>query len=251
MSLRFALRVCKLFQPSRMPRCFNKTTNINILKLDILSQNNLHKLFNSRQTFCTGLPQKEKISSFPIPDASQLPEDLQKLMENAKEKGGFIPNVFQALSHRPEELRAFVKFYDAIMEDRNGGHLTKADKEMIVVAVSSYNKCRYCIIAHSALFRIYSKNKLLADQVAANWETADLDERQKAILQFAMKVTKCEALSEKDFETLTQHGLDREDAWDIGSVVAFFSLSNRMAYLTSMVPNEEFYLLGRVPKQKK
>lgn len=193
----------------------------------------------------------QQISRYPIPNSSQVPEDLQRLMEEAKEKGGFIPNVFQALSHRPKDLRAFVNYYETVMEDRPGGHLSKADKEMIIVAVSAYNKCRYCIVAHSALFRIYSKNRILADQVAANWETADIDDRQRTILKFAILVTTCQPLSDKDFEELNQHGLDQEDAWDIGSVVAFFSLSNRMAFLTSMVPNEEFYMLGRLPKAPK
>ncbi|XP_059179301.1 uncharacterized protein LOC131958343 [Physella acuta] len=194
---------------------------------------------------------KQHISRYPVPDVRTLPSDMQKLIDEAKEKAGFVPNVFQTLSHRPKEMQAFVNYYDAVMEDRTGGHLTKADKEMIVVAVSAYNKCRYCIIAHSALFRIYSKNRILADQIAANWQTADIDDRQRSILNFALQVTKCEPLSETHFDALRQHGLDEEDAWDIGSVVALFSLSNRMAYLTSMVPNEEFYMLGRVPKEKK
>ncbi|CAL1536077.1 unnamed protein product [Lymnaea stagnalis] len=194
---------------------------------------------------------KQQISRYPIPDSSHVPEDMQRLMEEAKEKAGFVPNVFQALSHRPKELRAFVNYYDTVMEDRAGGHLSKADKEMIIVAVSAYNKCRYCIIAHSALFRIYSKNRILADQIAANWETADIDERQRSILKFAMLIATCQPLSDKDFEVLSQQGLDQEDAWDIGSVVAFFSLSNRMAFLTSMAPNEEFYMLGRLPKSPK
>ncbi|RUS89349.1 hypothetical protein EGW08_002869 [Elysia chlorotica] len=193
---------------------------------------------------------KKPISRFPIPEVDTLPPDMQELLNETEEKAGFVPNVFKTLSHRPEEMRAFVNYYDAVMIGREDGNLTKADRELIVVAVSAHNKCRYCIVAHSALHRIFSKNRILADQVAANWETADIDDRQKAILEFAMQVAVCKPLSERHFEELYKHGLDEEDAWDIGSVVALFSLSNRMAFLTSMTPNEEFYMLGRVDKPK-
>ncbi|GFO37939.1 alkylhydroperoxidase ahpd core:uncharacterized peroxidase-related protein [Plakobranchus ocellatus] len=194
---------------------------------------------------------EKPISRFPIPEVGTLPPDMQEVMKEAKEKAGFLPNVFKTLSHRPEEMRAFVHYYDVVMNGREDGHLTKADRELIIVAVSAFNKCRYCIIAHSALHRIFSKNRILADQVAANWETADLDERRRAILKFAMQVAECKPLTESHFEELYQHGLEKEDAWDIGAVVALFSLSNRMAFLTSMTPNEEFYMLGRVDKPNK
>ncbi|KAK3744070.1 hypothetical protein RRG08_018699 [Elysia crispata] len=173
------------------------------------------------------------ISRFSIPKIDTLPPDMQELMNESMEKAGFVPNVFKTLSHRPEEMRAFVNYYDVVMSGRENGNLTKADRELIIVAVSAHNNCRYCIVAHSALHRIFSKNRILADQVAANWETADLDDRQKAILDFAMQVAVCRPLSERHFEELYKHGLDEEDAWDIGSVVALFSLSNRMAFLTT------------------
>ncbi|GFO37938.1 alkylhydroperoxidase ahpd core:uncharacterized peroxidase-related protein [Plakobranchus ocellatus] len=190
------------------------------------------------------------MSRFTIPEVDTLPPDMQQLMKEYKEQAGYIPNGFKAMSHKPEELRVFVHYFDVVMNGRENGHLTKADKELIIVAVSALNKCRYCIAAHSALHRIFSKSPVLADQIAANWETADLNERQKAILKFAMQVADCKPLTESHFEELYQHGLEKEDAWDIGAVVAFFSLSNRMALLTSIAPNEQFYTLGRVSKPK-
>uniref|UniRef100_A0A0B7BPF8 Carboxymuconolactone decarboxylase-like domain-containing protein n=1 Tax=Arion vulgaris TaxID=1028688 RepID=A0A0B7BPF8_9EUPU len=191
------------------------------------------------------------ISRFSIPDVSTVPSDMRAVMDEALEKGGFLPNIFKTLSHRPDEMRAFVNYHSVVMGDREGGHLTKADKEMIIVAVSSKNNCAYCIIAHSALCRIYSKNTVLADQIVANWETADIDDRQRAILTFSITLANCQPLSDQHFEALYKHGLDKEDAWDIGSVVALFSLSNRMAFLTGMIPNEEFYMLGRIPRPPK
>ncbi|XP_064616440.1 uncharacterized protein LOC135480520 [Liolophura sinensis] len=195
------------------------------------------------------LPDSSEISRYPIPPRESLPEDVQRTMNEVEEKGGFLPNVFQTLSYRPDEFRAFFNYYDVLMAtDR--GNLTKADKEMIVVATSSKNNCLYCIIAHGALHRIYSKNPVLADQIAANWRTADLDERQRAILEFAMDVANCEAPSEDRLKNLEKHGLDRDDAWDIGAITAFFAMSNRMAFVTNMKPNEEFYMLGRMPREK-
>lgn len=205
----------------------------------------------ARLTHGSSSSDKKLISRYPIPDEDTLPPDMQELMSETMKKAGFVPNVFKTLSHRPEEMRAFVNYYDVVMRDRENGHLTKADRELIIVAVSAHNNCRYCVVAHSALHRIFSKNHILADQVVANWETADLDDRQKAILKFAMQVAVCRPVSDSHFEELYKHGLDEEDAWDIGSVVALFSLSNRMAFLTSMVPNEEFYMLGRVNKPNK
>ncbi|KAH9500268.1 hypothetical protein Btru_073584 [Bulinus truncatus] len=194
---------------------------------------------------------KSSISYFSVSQDCEMPQDMLRLMEEAREKLGFVPNVYQALSHRPNEMRAYVTYYETLMDDRNGSHLTKGDKEMIFIAVSAFNKCTYFIIAHSAYFRIFTHNRILADQIAANWETADLDDRQRSILQFAMKLTKCEQLMEKDFGDLQNYGLDREDAWDIGAVVSFCSLSNRMAFLTNMMPNEHFYSLSRIPQPDK
>jgi uncharacterized peroxidase-related enzyme len=210
------------------------------------------RLLHNRYASTDGKSKEDRpISRYPIPDRSTVPSDMRQVMEEALEKGGFVPNVFQALSHRPDEMRAFVNFHGVVMGDREGGHVTKGDKELIIVAVSALNNCLYCIIAHGALCRIYNKNSVIADQVAANWETADIDDRQRAILTFAMTVAKCQPLSDEHFQALYKHGLDKEDAWDIGAVVALFSLSNRMAFLTGMVPNKEFYMLGRVPKPAK
>ncbi|CAG5134767.1 unnamed protein product [Candidula unifasciata] len=213
---------------------------------------NSHSLIRLNRCLSSGQSKPERpISRFPIPDISEIPSDLREVIEEAQEKAGFTPNVFKTLSYRPNEMRAFVNYHNAVMENREGGNLTKADKEMIIVAVSAFNKCTYCIIAHSALCRIYSKNTILADQIAANWETADIDDRQRAILTFAMAVAKCQPLSDQHFEELYKHSLNQADAWDIGSVVALFSLSNRMAFLTSMRPNEELYMLGRIPRPPK
>ncbi|XP_033763153.1 uncharacterized protein LOC117344499 [Pecten maximus] len=188
-------------------------------------------------------------SRFPVPDIEDLPQDMRDRMTEVEEKSGFMPNVFNAMSYRPDDLRCFMNYYDVVMGDR--GNLTKADKEMIIVATSSENGCLYCIIAHGALHRIYSRNPHVADQLAANWKTSDIDGRQYAILDFALDVCHCRPLSEEKFENLYKHGLTKEDAWDIGAVVALFALSNRMAYLTNMKPNKEFYLMGRVKREQK
>ncbi|KAK3581435.1 hypothetical protein CHS0354_031755 [Potamilus streckersoni] len=192
--------------------------------------------------------QSDDVFRFSPTPLNRLPDDLQLYLKPVEEKTGFMPNVFKAMSYRPDELRAFINYYDIVMAER--GSLTKADKEMIIVATSAENKCQYCIIAHGALHRIFSKNPHLADQLAANWRTAELDDRQRSILDFAMDLCHCQPLSEEKFQNLEKHGLSLEDAWDIGGVVALFALSNRMAYLTNMKPNKEFYLIGRVPKNK-
>jgi uncharacterized peroxidase-related enzyme len=187
------------------------------------------------------------ISRYPVPSLDGLPEDIRSRILAVQEKSGFVPNVFLALAHRPEEFRAFFAYHDALM-DKEGG-LTKAEREMIVVATSGANECQYCVVAHGAILRIRAKNPHVADQVAVNYRKADITPRQKAMLDFAMKVSRqAERVGEEDFEALRAHGFNDEDAWDVGAIASFFALSNRMANLTNMRPNEEFYLLGRVPK---
>ncbi len=189
--------------------------------------------------------QSEKpISRYPVPALTDLPEDILGMVTTVQEKIGFIPNVFLAYAHRPEECRAFFAMHDALM--LREGNLTKADKEMIVVAISGGNNCLYCVVAHGAILRILSKQPLVADQVAINYLKADITPRQRAMIEFAMKINKqSHLLSDEDFETLAAHGLDREDVWDIAGITAFFGLSNRMANLMSMRPNDEFYSMGR------
>jgi len=187
---------------------------------------------------------KPPISRFPIPALETLPTDLRERIAKVQEKAGFVPNVFLVLAHRPDEFRAFFAYHDALM--LREGALTKAEKEMIVVATSAANDCTYCIVAHGAILRVYSKRPLIADQVAANYLKADLSPRERAILDFAMKVaTESHRVEESDFARLMAHGLAREDVWDVGAIAAFFALSNRMANLTAMRPNDEFYTLGR------
>ncbi len=189
------------------------------------------------------------ISRFPVARLEDLPEDIRRRILEVQEKSGFVPNVFLALAHRPAEWRAFFAYHDALMEKDSG--LSKAEREMIVVATSGANRCQYCVVAHGAILRIRAKNPLLADQVAVNYLKADLTPRQKAMLAFAMKVAlDAGAIEEGDFEALRAHGFSGDDIWDIGAVAAFFALSNRMANLTAMRPNDEFYLMGRVPKAK-
>ncbi len=189
------------------------------------------------------------ISRYPIPRLEDLPEDIRARILEVQEKSGFIPNVFLALAHRPAEWRAFFAYHDALMEKDSG--LTKAEREMIVVATSNANGCQYCVVAHGAIVRIRAKNPLLADQVAINYRKADITPRQKAMLDFAMKVALDSAsVGDVDYATLHEHGFNDEDIWDIGAVSAFFGLSNRMANMTAMRPNDEFYLMGRVPKVK-
>ena len=189
-------------------------------------------------------PASPPISRFPVPDLAGLPDDIRARILAVQEKSGFVPNVFLALAHRPDEFRAFFAYHDALMD--KPGNLTKAEREMIVVATSNANQCQYCVVAHGAILRIRAKNPLVADQVAVNYRKADITPRQKAMLDFAMKVSaQSYAVGDDDFEALRGHGFDMEDAWDIAAIAAFFGLSNRMANVTSMRPNDEFYGMGR------
>ena len=188
------------------------------------------------------------ISRFPVPELKDIPEDIRSRILAVQEKSGFVPNVFLALSHRPDECRAFFAYHDALM-DKEGG-LSRAEREMIVVATSNANQCQYCVVAHGAILRIRAKNPLVADQVAVNYRKADITPKQKAMLDFAMKVClRSGEINDDDFETLRGHGFTDEDIWDIGAISAFFGLSNRMANMTSMRPIDEFFLLGRVPRK--
>jgi uncharacterized peroxidase-related enzyme len=187
------------------------------------------------------------ISRYPVPDIDDLPRDIKNRILEVQASSGFIPNVFLALSRRPEEFRAFMAYHDALMEKEGG--LTKAEREMIVVATSSANQCNYCVVAHGAILRIRANNPLIADQVAINHRKADITPRQKAMLDFALKVAlRSGEVSDADFENLRAHGFSGEDIWDIGAISGFFALSNRMANMINMRPNDEFYLMGRVPK---
>ena len=189
------------------------------------------------------------ISRYPVPDLGTLPEDIRARILAVQEKAGFVPNVFPALAHRPDEFRAFFAYHDALMEKAGG--LTKAEREMIVVATSGANHCHYCIVAHGAILRIYAKNALVADQIAANYRKADVTSRQKAMLAFALKVALASSeIVDADYSALREHGFTDEDIWDIGAIAAFFALSNRMADLTAMRPNDEFFAMGRVPRMK-
>ena len=194
------------------------------------------------------MSERPPVSRYPVPELGELPEDVRARILEVQEKAGFVPNVFLALAHRPAEFRAFFAYHDALMLKE--GNLSKAEREMIVVATSGANECLYCVVAHGAILRIYAKNPLVADQVALNYRDADIAPRQKAMLAFALKVARnAAALDDGDFEALRAHGWTDEDAWDIGAIAAFFALSNRMAGLTRMRPNDEFYLLGRLPKK--
>ena len=190
----------------------------------------------------------KRISRFPVPELKELPDDIRERILAVQEKSGFVPNVFLALAHRPDEFRAFFAYHDALMEKEDG--LTKGEREMIVVATSGLNQCIYCVVAHGAILRIREKNPHLADQIATNYRKADITERQKAMLDFAVKVSlEAHEVNDTDFEKLREQGFSDEEIWDIGAITSFFSLSNRMANLTTMRPNDEFYLLGRVPKE--
>ena len=187
------------------------------------------------------------ISRYPVPALEALPQDVRERILEVQHKAGFVPNVFLTLAHRPDEFRAFFAYHDALMLKESG--LTKAEREMIVVATSGANDCLYCIVAHGAILRIYAKDPLVADQVAVNYRKADVTPRQKAMLAFALKVaTRSQEIEDDDFTALRGHGFGDEDIWDIGAIAAFFALSNRMANMISMRPNDEFYLLGRVPR---
>jgi uncharacterized peroxidase-related enzyme len=190
---------------------------------------------------------KPPISRFPVPELKDLPEDIRARILAVQEKSGFVPNVFLALAHRPDEFRAFFAYHDALMEKEGG--LTKAEREMIVVATSGANSCQYCVVAHGAILRIRAKNPYVADQVAVNYRKADITPRQKAMLDFALKVALAShTIEDADFEALRAHGFSDADIWDIGAIAAFFAMSNRLANLGSIRPNDEFYLLGRLPK---
>lgn len=189
------------------------------------------------------------ISRYPVPELKALPEDIRQRILEVQEKAGFVPNVFLTLAHRPDEFRAFFAYHDALML-KDGG-LTKGEREMIVVATSAANQCLYCVVAHGAILRIYEKKPLVADQVAVNYLKADIPPRQRAMLDFALKVCKAShEIGDADFAALREHGFSDEDAWDIAAITAFFGLSNRMANTISMRPNDEFFLMGRVPKGK-
>ncbi len=191
------------------------------------------------------------ISRWPVPELQDLPEDLRTRILEVQDKAGFVPNVFLALAHRPAEWRAFMAYHDALLLKETGS-LSKGEREMIIVATSAVNQCLYCVVAHGAILRIYEKKPLIADQLATNYRKADITPRQRAMLDFAMKVcTHAAAIEDADFEALRAHGFDDEDIWDIGAITAFFGLSNRMANLSAMRPNDRFFLMGRVPREKK
>ncbi len=196
------------------------------------------------------MSQSLPISKFPVPELKDLPEDIRSTILAVQEKAGFVPNVFLTLAHRPAEFRAFFAYHDALML-KDTGSLTKADREMIVTATSAKNNCLYCVVAHGALLRIYAKNPLVADQVTVNHLKADITPRQKAMLDFAIKVCLDSAsVTEEDYGLLRTQGFDDEDIWDIAGITAFFGLSNRMANVIGMRPNPEFFLMGRVEKPK-
>ena len=193
----------------------------------------------------------EPISRYPVPELKDLPDDLRTRILEVQDKAGFVPNVFLVLAHRPAEWRAFMAYHDALLLKETGS-LSKGEREMIIVVTSAANQCLYCVVAHGAILRIYEKKPLIADQLATNYRKADITPRQRAMLDFAMKVcTDSAAVDEADFAALRAHGFDDEDIWDIGAITAFFGLSNRMANLSGMRPNDAFYLMGRVPRDKK
>lgn len=184
------------------------------------------------------------ISRFPVPAIDALPDDIRERILAVQEKSGFVPNVFLTLAHRPDEFRAFFAYHDALMNKAEG--LTKAEREMIVVATSNANQCQYCVVAHGAILRVRAKNPLIADQVAVNYRKADITPRQKAMLDFAMKVSaRAYEVGDDDVATLQGHGFSEDDIWDIAAIAAFFGMSNRLANVTSMRPNDEFYAMGR------
>ena len=187
------------------------------------------------------------ISRFPVPELSELPEDMRQRILAVQEKSGFVPNVFLALAHRPAEWRAFFAYHDALMEKEGG--LTKAEREMVVVATSNANGCQYCVVAHGAILRIRARKPLIADQVAINYRKADITPKQRAMLDFAMKVAlDSAAINDDDHAALRQQGFSDDDIWDIAAIAAFFGMSNRLANMANMRPNDEFYLLGRQPR---
>jgi uncharacterized peroxidase-related enzyme len=205
---------------------------------------NAHPLSRLTRIYSMTQPTSQR---FPVPAIDTLPDDIRTRLLAVQEKSGFVPNVFLTLARRPDEFRAFFAYHDALMDKDSG--LTKAEREMIVVATSSANQCQYCVIAHGAILRIRAKNPLIADQIAVNYRKADITSRQRAMLDFAMKVSaEAQRVSEADFAALASHGFSDDDIWDIAAVAAFFALSNRIANVTGMRPNDEFYLMGRLPK---
>ena len=196
-------------------------------------------------------PALPKISRYPVPELADLPPDMRERILAVQEKSGFVPNVFLALAHRPAEWRAFMAYHDALLV-KDTGSLTKGEREMIIVATSAANQCLYCVVAHGAILRIYEKKPLVADQVAVNYLKADISPRQRAMLDFAMKVClHSYEVDEADFTVLHGHGFDDDDIWDIAAITGFFGLSNRLANVSAMRPNDEFYLMGRLPKPAK
>lgn len=190
---------------------------------------------------------------YPYADLADVPQDVREAILAVQEKSGFVPNVFLLLARRPAEFRAFFAYHDALMlrTEEDGSHLSKGDREMVVTSISAANRCTYCVVAHGALLRIYEKQPLVADQVAVNHRTADITPRQRAMLDFAHKVNAASAeVEQADIDALATHGLDAEDAWDIAGITAFFGMSNRIASTTGLMPNDEFYLMGRVPRQR-
>jgi uncharacterized peroxidase-related enzyme len=202
----------------------------------------MRRVYKIKDTFMTA-------ARYPFPDLNTLPDDIKSRILETQEKAGFIPNVFLMLARRPAEWRAFFAYHDALML-KEDGNLTKGDREMIVTTTSAVNQCLYCVVAHGAILRIYEKKPLIADQVAINYLKADISPRQHAMLDFAMKVcTASHEINDNDFAALAQHGLDDEDAWDIAAITAFFGMSNRVANTMHIMPNPEFYLMGRMPKK--
>ncbi len=201
------------------------------------------------------------ISRYPVPDLADLPEDMRTRILDVQQKAGFVPNVFLALAHRPAEWRAFMAYHDALLvkdtgtltdQQGSGQSLTKGEREMVIVVTSAVNQCLYCVVAHGAILRVYEKKPLIADQLAVNYRKADITPRQRAMLDFAFKITTASHLiDDSDHAALRAHGFGDDDIWDIGAISAFFGLSNRMANLSGMRPNDEFYLMGRVPKAPK
>jgi uncharacterized peroxidase-related enzyme len=208
-----------------------------------------------------GMNTPPPISRFPVPTLAELPEDLRQRILEVQEKAGFVPNVFLALAHRPAEMRALLAYHDALLpkiespvanQQASGQRLTKGEREMIIVATSGANNCLYCVVAHGAILRVYEKKPLIADQLATNYRKADITPRQRAMLDFAMKVClRAHEIEEADYAMLREHGFSDEDAWDIGAIAAFFGLSNRMANMIGLRPNEEFHLMGRVPRESR
>ncbi|CAI5796887.1 XP_028568729.1uncharacterized protein LOC114587984 isoform X1 [Podarcis lilfordi] len=205
---------------------------------------------SSNHAYSTGERNATKSTErFPLPKEEDLPNDIAELMKREEAKRGFLPNVLKVMSHRPVELRAFLAYFSAVV-NKETGNLSMADKELIIVATSVANKVPYCAIAHGALHRMYSKKPVLADQITVNWKMADLSDRELAMLDFALAVCRADTITKEHFQKLEAHGFDREDAWDIGAISAFFAMANRIAQFTDMQPNLEYYTMGRTLREK-